>query len=91
MSGLLDMPTRLADLGYQISTGQLVWNRHKNQFSTLNEAGAYPVIWSESVSASGFRFSADRRNHAPFIKIERGGHLITRKVASCSSAPRQRG
>lgn len=79
VSRLLDMPTRLTDLGYQVSTGQLVWNRHKTQFSVFNEAGAYPVIWSESVSASGFCFSADRRNHAPFIKIERSGHLITRK------------
>lgn len=77
---LLAMPVRLADLGYEISTGPLVWNRHKPQFRSQPERGAYPVIWSESVSSAGFAFSAKRRNHAPFIAIEAAPHLITKKT-----------
>lgn len=76
---LLAMPVRLSDLGYQISTGPLVWNRHKSQFRGQPERGAYPVIWSESISPAGFAFSAKRRNHAPFITIEDAPHLITKK------------
>lgn len=31
---LKQMSTRLADLGYSVSTGQLVWNRFKSQLRT---------------------------------------------------------
>lgn len=75
------MPTRLADLGYVVSTGPLVWNRHKDQLRTVAEAESLPLIWAESVTAEGFVFSADRRNHVPYINIlHRQPHLITRNA-----------
>ena len=76
------MPTRLADIGYLVTTGQLVWNRHKNQLRHAAEPESLPLIWAESVTSNGFSFSADRRNHVPYINIESNQpHLVTRHQA----------
>ena len=76
---LLKMPARLADFGYQVSTGQLVWNRHKSQLRQVKVNGELPIIWAESVTPSGFSFSAERRNHAPYIELQTQPHLVTDK------------
>lgn len=62
------MPHRLADYGYSVSTGPLVWNRHKPQLQFEKTSGARPVIWAESVTRRGtFAWRTDRRNHAPWF------------------------
>lgn len=67
------MPARLADWGYSVSTGPLVWNRFKSQMRDRAARGAHPLIWAEAVTADGrFMFRAEKRNHAPYFKIERG-------------------
>ena len=67
------MPARLADWGYSVSTGPLVWNRFKAQMRDRTGRGAHPLIWAEAVTADGrFVFRAEKRNHAPYFKIERG-------------------
>ncbi len=67
------MPSRLADWGYSVSTGPLVWNRFKGQMRERPAQGTHPLIWAESVTADGrFVFRADKRNHAPHFKMERG-------------------
>lgn len=67
------MPARLADWGYSVSTGPLVWNRYKDQMRQRPARGVHPLIWAEAVSADGrFAFRAEKRNHAPYFKIERG-------------------
>ncbi|AKM05509.1 HsdM family class I SAM-dependent methyltransferase [Burkholderia pyrrocinia] len=80
LKAIASMPTRLSDLGYTVSTGPLVWNRHKAQLRTETGDGALPLIWAESVTSDGFVFSADRRNHVPYIAVhEDQPHLIIRK------------
>lgn len=65
---LRSMKFRLASYGYGVSTGPLVWNRHKPQFRVDREAGAVPVIWAEAVTSDGrFIWRADRRNHKPWF------------------------
>lgn len=68
------MTSRLADWGYSVSTGPLVWNRFKPQLR--DEAGrkaVHPLIWAEAVTADGrFVFRAQKRNHAAYFKLERG-------------------
>lgn len=74
------MPTRLADLGYTVSTGPLVWNRHKSQLRTEPATGILPLIWAESVVPDGFVFSSERRNHVPFIAVNHDQpHLVARE------------
>jgi adenine-specific DNA-methyltransferase len=72
--------TRLSDWGYGVSTGPLVWNRHKTQLCD-GAKGALPLIWAESVSADGaFAHRAERRNHAPYFKPTKGDDwLITKE------------
>ena len=63
------LPHRLRDYGYVVSTGPLVWNRHKS--SLRNAAGnkRHPLIWAESVRQGGvFEFKAQKRNHQPYFE-----------------------
>jgi adenine-specific DNA-methyltransferase len=72
------MTARLADWGYAVSTGPLVWNRFKGQLRY--EAGAkdiFPLIWAEAVTSDGrFIFKAQKKNHAPFFKINQGDEWL---------------
>lgn len=78
LNSLKLMPNRLASLGYSVSTGQLVWNRFKSQLRTTHTKSSYPLIWAESITPSGFVFSADRKNHVPYIEINaKQNFLIT--------------
>lgn len=77
MAQMAQMPTRLATLGYAVSTGPLVWNRHKDQLRAKKEKGALPIIWAESVTPDGFAFTADRRGHVPYIMLKgKQAHLV---------------
>lgn len=67
------MTSRLSDWGYRISTGPLVWNRHKSQLVDKPGKGKHPLIWAESITADGrFEFKAERRNHAPYFRFQAG-------------------
>lgn len=78
LNTLKDMPVRLADLGYSVSTGQLVWNRFKDQLRTTKSATSYPLIWAESITSMGFSFSAARKNHVPFVEVKpKQEYLVT--------------
>jgi adenine-specific DNA-methyltransferase len=62
--------TRLADLGYRVSTGPLVWNRHKPQLRSSPGDNCYPLIWAEAVTANGsFIFRAEKKNHEPYFEV----------------------
>ena len=62
-------PCRLADYGYSVSTGPLVWNRHKASLRRQAGEGRYPLIWAESVRSGGsFEFRARKRNHQPYFE-----------------------
>ena len=63
------LPYRLADYGYTVSTGPLVWNRHKESLREEPGKGRYPLIWAESVRSYGeFEFRAVKRNHKPYFE-----------------------
>jgi adenine-specific DNA-methyltransferase len=66
--------------GYKVSTGPLVWNRHKNQLKNTAH-GAYPIVWAESVAADGqFKLKCEKRNHVPYLKFLPGDEwLVTTK------------
>ena len=67
------MSARLADWGYTVSTGPLVWNRFKGQMRHRPGRNVHPLLWAEAVTADGqFIYRAEKRNHAPYFKIERG-------------------
>ena len=74
---LESMPARLADWGYSVSTGPLVWNRFKPQLREQSGRGIHPLIWAESITADGrFIFRAVKRNHAPYFEIEPGDEWL---------------
>ena len=68
---LRSMPQHLSDYGYMISTGPLVWNRHKRQLRQKHSAGAYPIVWAELITSNGrFVWRSEKRNHAPWLEAE---------------------
>lgn len=77
------LPYRLRDYGVAVSTGPLVWNRFKPWLRDEPGPGTHPIVWAESVTASGdFHLSAARRGHRPHILVPPGrAHLVT--VDSC--------
>ena len=63
------LPYRLADYGYTVSTGPLVWNRHKPSLRDRPGKGRYPLVWAESIRSEGvFEFRAAKRNHKPYFE-----------------------
>ena len=72
---------RLADWGYAVSTGPLVWNRHKSQLRSRKGRDRLPLIWAESVLRNGgFEWRALKRNHEPWIELRVGDEwLVSRR------------
>lgn len=78
---VVSLTCRLSDHGLTVMTGQLVWNRHKDQLRTTPGPGRLPLIWAEAVSPDGgFKLSATRRNHKGYIEVKDGqDHLVTKQ------------
>ncbi|AZD21746.1 Modification methylase PstI [Pseudomonas chlororaphis subsp. aurantiaca] len=78
---LTHMPHRLADWGYGVSTGPLVWNRFKSQLAHRPSSKRLPLIWAEAITSDGcFVFRADKKNHAPYFELKAGDSwMITTK------------
>ena len=71
------LPYRLADYGYTVSTGPLVWNRHKSGLRNEPGKGRYPLLWAESVRSNGvFEFRAQKRNHKPYFEPGKKEHWV---------------
>ncbi|MDE3249401.1 MAG: N-6 DNA methylase, partial [Bacteroidota bacterium] len=73
---------RLSDWGYRVSTGPLVWNRHKGQLKEKSGQNCFPLVWSESVLQNGsFKLKAEKANHLPYFKFKKGDDwLVTRQT-----------
>lgn len=64
------MQTRLADLGYEVSTGPLVWNRHKDRLFAARAKNAVPVVWAECIPGDGsgsFRWKVTGDHYGWFL------------------------
>jgi len=75
------MTFKLKDWGYKVSTGPLVWNRHKKQFHKKAGTNTYPVVWAEAVTQDGrFVLKAEKKNHEPYFEPQaKEEWLITSK------------
>ncbi len=40
----------LWDLGYEATTGKVVWNQHKNKLSNQKTPNNYPLLWAHNIS-----------------------------------------
>lgn len=79
---LRTLDSRLADWGYRVATGPLVWNRYKPQISDRAGKGAVPLVWAECVTPDGrFTYRCEKANHKPwFHPAARGDDwLLTRR------------
>jgi adenine-specific DNA-methyltransferase len=76
------LPERLADWGYQVSTGPLVWNRFKPQLLDRHVAEAVPLVWAECITSDGrFVLRSEKRKHKPYFLPQPGDDwLIVRQA-----------
>lgn len=74
--------TTLAEYGYKVSTGQLVWNRLKGQITEVPTAGSRPIIWAEAITTEGlFNFDYQYRNKLQYITVvDKQDFLICNKA-----------
>ena len=80
VKAMANMKARLSNWGYEVSTGPLVWNRHKKQLDDKKSPDKYPVIWAEAVTQDGrFVLKAEKKNHSAYFQFQEGDEwLITR-------------
>jgi adenine-specific DNA-methyltransferase len=79
---LSGMPDRLEDWGYRVSTGPLVWNRHKRQLRASWGDDCSPLVWAEAVTTDGrFVHRAEKRRHQPFFQVRPGDEWLKINVA----------
>lgn len=77
VASLARMKHRLADWGYTVSTGPLVWNRYKDQLVSRPGRQRYPLIWAEAVTSDGrFIWRAEKRNHTPWFQTRPGDEWL---------------
>jgi len=80
VASMEDMNAHLADWGYKISTGQLVWNRYKDQLTDDRAKNSLPVIWAEAVTSEGqFYLRAEKKNHATWFNFSVGNEYLLTK------------
>lgn len=75
--------TTLKDYGYKVSTGQLVWNRLKEQIKEKPADESRPIIWAEAITSDGmFQFNYQYRNKLQYINLkDKQQFLICNKSA----------
>lgn len=56
------LESRLSDYGWKVSTGPLVWNRHKQQIRPERRGGAVPILWAADLESRNVRRSAARES-----------------------------
>lgn len=77
VASMSNMKDSLNTYGYKVSTGQLVWNRYKNQLSDKKNRNSFPIIWSEAVSKDGnFKLKAEKKNHKKWFQFKDGDHFL---------------
>ncbi len=70
LENVVENYSRLKDYGYKVSTGPLVWNRHKDQIVERPQKKTLPLIWAESVMPNGsFQLRSERKTHKPWFRI----------------------
>lgn len=84
------MPLTLASLGWQVSTGPLVWNRRREDLGPERAEHTLPVIWAADLDGGklhqdairdGLRWFALRRGEEPVMVLDTPAILVQRTTA----------
>lgn len=71
LANALNHHSKLVEYGYKVSTGPLVWNRHKHQIVSERTIGTLPLLWGECISRDGrFEHRSDKKNHESWFRID---------------------
>ncbi|MGP4024358.1 hypothetical protein [Actinomadura sp. 3N407] len=90
ISAAQGMKYRLADYGWSVSTGPLVWNRHKSQLSDHPAGNAVKIIWAADLdggvlhqdpSRDELRYLTLRERDERVLVLDRPAVLVQRTTA----------
>lgn len=83
VSRVINVKTTLNDYGYKVTTGQLVWNRLKDQILASPADHSKPIIWAEAITPDGqFSFDYKYRKKRQYIIItNKQNFLLCKKAA----------
>jgi adenine-specific DNA-methyltransferase len=78
---IIKMPGRFNRYGFEIITGQLVWNRNKDRMCSEHLPGSYPIIWADAIGTGGEVKLKSNRPHRLlyFMPSDMQEFLITKK------------
>lgn len=62
-----DNKATLYDLGYEVKTGRVIWNEHK-EFLTNDPKKGVPLIWSQNIGSNELNLSASEKKPQYIIK-----------------------
>lgn len=87
------MPLTLADCGWRVSTGPLVWNRRKADLFARPGNNRHPIIWAADIDG-GTLHRDSARNNTRYVRLadkEHGAYLLTEPaiLAQRTTAPEQ--
>ncbi len=86
----IEMPLRLVDAGWRVSTGPLVWNRRKADLGPVETPGSAPVLWAADIDGGvvhrdrardGVRYLRLYGNDENVMILREPGILVQRTTA----------
>jgi adenine-specific DNA-methyltransferase len=84
------MPHRLKDYGWSVSTGPLVWNRHKDQLFPKPEGNSIKIVWAgdldggqlhQDSARDSMRYLELRDRDVPVLVLDKPAVLVQRTTA----------
>lgn len=79
--------TTLAELGFTVKTGRVVWNQWKEAL-TDDPSGAEPLLWAHNIGEDGLRFPAEHPTRAQYVNRgspDVGPAILVNRITGASS------
>ncbi len=76
----------LHDLGYQVKTGTVVWNQHKDKLTDCGDS-ATPLLWAHNIKGGQLTFPASKEGKPQYVQISRhetGPAIIVNRITGAA-------
>lgn len=58
----------LSEMGYEVTTGRLVWNQNKDKLVDEPTDNSHPIIWSKNIEDGGITVDSDQHSKPQYIE-----------------------
>jgi len=77
----------LAELGFVVRTGRIVWNQHKERL-TRDPVAGFPLIWSHNIGPEGLRFPVEHPKRPQYVRApdpDVGPAVLVNRITGAAS------